>query len=154
MIVADEILQQLGIQRDEFILLMNEKRKNTAMQSLDIEYSELAPDRVVMTMPVGPKTHQPAGILHGGASVLLAETAASIASFINIDSNKYAAVGLEINANHIKSKRSGIVTAVATPLHKGRKTMVWDVKITDELNKLICVSRCTVAIIDNLDAKR
>jgi 1,4-dihydroxy-2-naphthoyl-CoA hydrolase len=154
MIVADEIFQKLGMQRDEFIHLMNGKRKNTAMQTLDIEYMELAPDRVVMTMPVGPKTHQPAGILHGGASVLLAETAASIASFINIDSKKYAAVGLEINANHIKSKSGGIVTAVATPLHKGRKTMVWDVKITDELNKLICVSRCTVAIIDNPDAKR
>lgn len=88
MIVEDEIFQKLGMQRDEFIHLMNGKRKNTAMQTLDIEYMELAPDRVVMTMPVGPKTHQPAGILHGGASVLLAETAASIASFINIDSTK------------------------------------------------------------------
>ncbi|RAP76830.1 hotdog fold thioesterase [Paenibacillus montanisoli] len=127
---------------------MNDVRANTAIQTLDIEFSELASDRVVMTMPVGPKTHQPDGILHGGASVLLAETAASIASFINIDSNKYTAVGLEINANHLRSKSSGIVTAAATPLHKGRKTMVWDVKITDERNKLICVSRCTVAIID------
>lgn len=99
-------------------------------------------------MPVAPKTHQPAGILHGGASVLLAESAASIASMINIDNQKYAAVGLEINANHLRSKSDGIVTAVATPLHKGRKTMVWDIRITDEQDKLICISRCTVAIID------
>jgi 1,4-dihydroxy-2-naphthoyl-CoA hydrolase len=147
-IVAEEILQAYGMDKESFILQMIEARKDTAMETLGIEYGELAPDRVVMTMPVGPKTHQPAGILHGGASVLLAETAASIASAINIDGHKYAAVGLEINANHLRSKSEGIVTAVATPLHKGRKTMVWDVKISDEEQKLICVSRCTVAIID------
>jgi 1,4-dihydroxy-2-naphthoyl-CoA hydrolase len=147
-IVADEILKAYGMDKEAFILHMIESRKDTAMETLGIEYGELAPDRVVMIMPVGPKTHQPAGILHGGASVLLAETAASIASAINIDGRKYAAVGLEINANHLRSKSEGIVTAVATPLHKGRKTMVWDVKISDEEQKLICVSRCTVAIID------
>ncbi|WP_090821207.1 PaaI family thioesterase [Paenibacillus sp. yr247] len=127
---------------------MKERSQNTAIRTLGIEFMELTPDRVVMTMPVGPASHQPAGILHGGASVLLAETAASIASEINIDKQKYAAVGLEINANHLKSKRDGIVTAVATPLHKGRKTMVWDIKISDEDNHMICISRCTVAIID------
>jgi 1,4-dihydroxy-2-naphthoyl-CoA hydrolase len=108
MIVADEILQKLGMHRDEFIQLMNEKRKNTAMQTLDIEYTELASDRVVMTMPVGPKTHQPAGILHGGASVLLAETAASIASFINIDSKKYAAVGQRSTPIILKAKEAAL----------------------------------------------
>jgi 1,4-dihydroxy-2-naphthoyl-CoA hydrolase len=147
-IVADEILKQYGMDKDAFILYTKERIKNSAISALDIEYVELAPDRVVLTMPVGPKTRQPAGILHGGASVLLAETAASVASEINIDTRKYAAVGLEINANHLKSKSGGIVTAVATPLHKGRKTMVWDIKISDEDNKLVCVSRCTVAIIE------
>ncbi|EXX84892.1 esterase [Paenibacillus darwinianus] len=126
---------------------MEVRRQGTAMEALDIEYVELDPDRVVMTMPVGPKTRQPAGLLHGGASVLLAETAASIAAALNIDMRKSTAVGLEINANHVRSKKNGLVTAVATPLHKGRTTMVWDVKITGEDGKLICVSRCTVAIV-------
>lgn len=148
MIVSEEIYQSYGMDKDSFIAFMKERSQNTAIRTLGIEIVELTPDRVVMTMPVGPATHQPAGILHGGASVLLAETAASIASEININKDKHAAVGLEINANHLKSKRDGIVTAVATPLHKGRKTMVWEIKISDENNQLICISRCTVAIID------
>ncbi|NOV00990.1 hotdog fold thioesterase [Paenibacillus planticolens] len=134
--------------KEAFIAFMKERSRNTAIHALGIEIVELRLDRVVMTMPVGPSSRQPAGILHGGASVLLAETAASIASEINIDPDNYAAVGLEINANHLKSKRDGIVTAVATPLHKGRKTMVWDIKISDENQQFICISRCTVAIIE------
>ena len=121
--------------------------KNTLMGLLEIENVELSKDKVVMTMPVGPKTHQPFGLLHGGASVVLAESAASVGTFLNIDPEKEAAVGLEINANHIRSKKDGIVTATATPLHKGKKTMVWDIKITDEQGKLICVSRCTCSIV-------
>lgn len=149
MIVAEQIYQSYGMDKESFITFMKERSLHTAIQSLGIDFVELAPNRVVMSMPVGPSTHQPAGILHGGASVLLAETAASIASEINIiDKDKYAAVGLEINANHLKSKRDGIVTAVATPIHKGRKTMVWDIRISDEKDQLICISRCTVAIID------
>ncbi|WP_200889547.1 hotdog fold thioesterase [Cohnella kolymensis] len=127
---------------------MNEIKKDTAMEALDIEYVELSLDRVVLQMPVGPKTRQYAGILHGGASVLLAETAASLAAALNVDLQKYAAVGLEINANHLRSKSGGMVTAVATPLHKGRRTMVWEVKISDEEDKLVCISRCTVAIVE------
>jgi len=121
--------------------------KNTLMELLGIKNMELSKDKVVMTMPVGPKTHQPFGLLHGGASVVLAESAASVGTFLNIDPEKEAAVGLEINANHIRSKKDGIVTATATPLHKGRKTMVWDIKITDEHDNLICVSRCTCSIV-------
>ena len=121
--------------------------KNTLMGLLEIENVELSKDKVVMTMPVGPKTHQPFGLLHGGASVVLAESAASVGTFLNIDPEKEAAVGLEINANHLRSKKDGIVTATAIPLHKGRKTMVWDIKITDEDDKLICVSRCTCSIV-------
>ena len=126
---------------------MQSSAANTLIEALDIEYVELTPDRVVMTMPVGPKTRQPAGILHGGASVALAETAASIATAINVDLTKSIPVGLEINANHVRSKTDGIVTAIAPPLHKGRTTMIWDIKIVDEDEKLICVSRCTMAII-------
>lgn len=98
-------------------------------------------------MPVGPKTQQPMELLHGGATVALAETVASYGTIINIDLSKYTAGGLEINANHVRGKTDGAVTAVATPLHKGRKTMVWDIKITDENEKLICISRCTMAIV-------
>lgn len=121
--------------------------RNTLMETLDIKAVELTPDRVVMTMPVEPKTHQPWGMLHGGASVVLAETAASYGSFLSVDQTTQIAVGMEINANHMRSVRSGIVTATAVPLHKGRTSMVWDIKITDEEDRLICVSRCTVAIV-------
>lgn len=123
--------------------------KGTIGEVLGIQVTELLPDRVVATMPVNSSTHQPFGLLHGGASVVLAETVASIGSWNLIDDTKQAAVGLEINANHLRGKKDGIVTAVAAPLHIGRKTMVWDIRITDEDDKLICISRCTVAIIDN-----
>lgn len=121
--------------------------RNTLMETLDIKAVQMTPDRVVMTMPVEPKTHQPWGMLHGGASVVLAETAASYGSFLSVDQETQIAVGMEINANHIRSVRSGIVTATAVPLHKGRTSMVWDIKITDDEDRLICVSRCTVAIV-------
>jgi 1,4-dihydroxy-2-naphthoyl-CoA hydrolase len=138
----------VGMNKEEIIRQIKERSKETLIGLLDIDYVELTPDKVVMSMPVGPKTWQPFGILHGGASVVLAETAATTATMLNIDMKKYAAVGMEINANHIRSKREGIVTAVATPLHKGRRTMVWDIKVTDEDGKLICVSRCTIAVVE------
>lgn len=126
---------------------------NTLMNALGIEVIKLDKDQVIMTMPVDERTHQPAGFLHGGASVLLAETAASIGGLLNVDEEKQSVFGIEINANHVKSKREGLVTATATPLHVGRTTMVWDVKITDEQNKLICVSRCTVGVVQKKKAK-
>ena len=148
MVVSQDVLERFGA-KDEtaFIDQMQKNATNTLIEALDIQYVELSLDRVVMTMPVGPKTRQPAGILHGGASVALAETAASIATAINVDLTKFNPVGLEINANHIRSKQDGIVTAIATPLHKGRTTMIWEIKIVDEAEKLICVSRCTMAVI-------
>ncbi|CEH29959.1 esterase [Aneurinibacillus migulanus] len=121
--------------------------KDTIMGPLGIEMGEMTPERVTATMPVNANTHQPFGRLHGGASVVLAETVASMGTWNLIDQENEMAVGLEINANHIRGKQDGIVTAIATPLHKGRTTMVWDIKIVDEEDKLICVSRCTVAII-------
>ncbi|MDI6878397.1 MAG: hotdog fold thioesterase [Desulfitobacteriaceae bacterium] len=122
--------------------------EGTMMQALGIEILELTPERVVATMPVHPATRQPIGLLHGGASVALAETVASVGTWNLIDQENQAAVGLEINANHVSSKRDGLVRAVGTPLHKGRTTMVWDIRITDEDGKLICVSRCTIAIVN------
>jgi len=120
----------------------------TMMNVLGIEVEEAGPDLVVMTMPVDERTHQPYGLLHGGASVALAETAASTGAFLNVDPQKQLVVGLEINANHLRSKRSGMVRARALPIYKGRTTMLWEIKITDEKEKLICISRCTMAIID------
>lgn len=122
--------------------------KNNLMESLGIEIIETNKEKVVMTMPVDERTHQPAGFLHGGASVLLAETAASIGGFMNIDPDKQAVFGMEINANHIRSKQDGIVTATATALHIGRTSMVWNISIVDEQNKLICTSRCTLGVVE------
>ncbi|MDQ0155333.1 uncharacterized protein (TIGR00369 family) [Robertmurraya andreesenii] len=121
--------------------------KQTLMDALGIEVTKLEKGLVVATMPVDGRTHQPFGLLHGGASVALAETVASVGAFALIDQETEAAVGLEINANHVRGKRDGIVTATGTILHQGKTTMVWDIKITDEEDKLICVSRCTMAVI-------
>lgn len=119
----------------------------TLLSTLGIEFVEQSKARVVARMPVGPRVHQPFGILHGGASVALAETVASYAGWLNIDQARENVVGLEINANHLRAKRDGVVTAVATPLHIGRKTQVWDIRITDEQDKLVCISRCTLAVV-------
>ena len=121
--------------------------EETIVGVLGIEYVEITPDKVVATMPVHAATHQPFGQLHGGASVVLAESVASVGTWHLIDQENEIAVGLEINANHLRGKQEGLVTAIGTPLHKGRTTMVWDIKIVDEEEKLICVSRCTVAIV-------
>ena len=114
---------------------------------IGIEIVELTAARVVATMPVDARTRQPFGLLHGGASVALAETLASLGAIMNVDQNQFSAVGLEINANHIRAKREGIVRGTATPIHIGRKTHVWSVEIVDEENRLVCLSRCTMAII-------
>lgn len=121
--------------------------KNTLMESLGIEIIKLESDAVELTMPVDSRTLQPAGYLHGGASVALAETAASIGAMMNVDIEKHNVFGIEINANHIKSKKSGVVTAKAVPFHIGRSTMVWEIKITDETEQLISVSRCTIGVV-------
>ncbi|WP_339147559.1 MULTISPECIES: hotdog fold thioesterase [unclassified Sutcliffiella] len=121
--------------------------KDTLIDLLGIEIVELSEERAVATMPVDKRTHQPFGLLHGGASVALAETIASIGTFNLIDKETEICVGLEINANHLKGKKEGIVTAIGTPLHRGKSTMVWDIKIVDEDDILICISRCTMAIL-------
>lgn len=114
---------------------------------LGIEIVELTPGRVVATMPVDDRTRQPFGILHGGASVALAETVASLGAVMNTDLEKASAVGLEINANHIRAKRDGQVRATGLPIHIGRSTQVWEVRIVDEEEKIVCISRCTLAVV-------
>jgi 1,4-dihydroxy-2-naphthoyl-CoA hydrolase len=121
--------------------------KETMASYLDMKWVEVGDDFLKLSMPVNEKTRQPYGILHGGASCALAETVGSFASALVIDIEKNICVGLEINANHIRSATEGIVTAHCTPLHLGRSTHVWDIKIYDEAEKLICVSRLTVAIL-------
>lgn len=126
---------------------LNGMHKNHMGAFLDIQFTEAGEDSLTATMPVDERTHQPAGILHGGASVVLAETLGSVASSLCIDPERYQAVGLEINANHLRPVKSGRVTGICKPLHKGAKTHVWEIKIYDERGKMNCVSRLTVAII-------
>lgn len=122
-------------------------RKNTLLEALGIELIEISAGKVVATMPVDERTRQPFGVLHGGASVALAETVASIGAYELVDKEKEIVVGLEINANHIRSVRDGKVVATGTVLHRGRTTMVWDIKIVDEEGRLVSVSRCTIAVL-------
>ncbi len=123
---------------------------DTLLTTLGITLVDQDPSRVVATMPVTPRVHQPFGYLHGGASVALAETVASLGAVLNCEPGMVA-FGLEINANHLRSKRSGLLTAIGTLLHKGRTTQVWEVRIQDEDERLICVSRCTLAIVPMKD---
>ena len=119
----------------------------TLMDALGIVLEEATPERVVATMPVDHRTRQPWGLLHGGASVALAETVASVGAALNAGEGR-TVVGMEINANHIRAKREGTVRAVATPAHVGRTSSVWEIRIADEDGRLICLSRCTLAFID------
>jgi len=125
------------------VKLIDEAFKNTLMSHLDIKIDEVGEDFISATMPVNSKTHQPLGYLHGGASLALAESIGSMASHLLIDSEKYNTFGLEINANHIKSKRDGIVKAIARPIHLGKQTHIWDIRIEDEEGNLVSVSRLT-----------
>ena len=121
--------------------------KNSMGEHIGIELTKLGPDYLQARMPVDNRTKQPYGLLHGGASCVLAETLGSVASALVIDTAQFNCVGLEINANHIRGVREGFVTGIATPLHLGSTTHVWDIKIYDEREKLVCVSRLTVAIL-------
>jgi len=118
------------------------------IEHLGIEFLELGKDFISARMPVDHRTHQPMGLLHGGASIALAETLGSVASSIIIDRKKFICVGLEINANHIKSAKKGYVIGRATPIHIGKKTHVWDIRINNELNELVSVCRLTVAVLE------
>ena len=125
---------------------ISQAMKKTMGETLDIRVVELTQEKVVATMPVDHRTHQPYGLLHGGASVALAETVASIGGmFLAAETGKWV-MGQEINANHIRPVKSGRVTAIGIPLHQGKSSQIWDIKIYDEDKKLVCVSRCTLAV--------
>lgn len=118
------------------------------IRHLGIEFIEVGNDYLKATMPVDERTKQPLGILHGGASVVLAETLGSTGATLCIDTEKQYCVGLDINANHLRSARSGTVTGVARPVHLGRRTQVWQIHIYNEQEKLVCLSRLTMAVLD------
>ena len=126
---------------------LNALSANTAIAALGIVFTELGTDCLRGTMPVDARTHQPYGLLHGGASVLLAETLGSSAGNLSVREGKRC-VGIEINANHVRAAREGTVTGTARPLHVGASTQVWEIRIEDERGRLVCVSRLTLAVVD------
>jgi 1,4-dihydroxy-2-naphthoyl-CoA hydrolase len=121
--------------------------KGNMAEHIGIEWVELGGDFLSARMPVDYRTRQPYGLLHGGASVALAETLGSVAAAMVVDSDKFYCVGLDINANHVRSAREGFVTGIAKPLHIGASTQVWEIKIYDERERLVCISRLTVAVL-------
>lgn len=128
--------------------ILNKLGENTLVSHLGIEITDIGPDYVSGKMPVDHRTFQPAGLLHGGANVVLAETLGSIAANCCVDNNKQVCVGLEVNANHIRAVRSGYVSGKAEAVHIGKSTQIWEIKIYDEQNRLTCVSRLTLSVID------
>ena len=127
---------------------LNKWSKNTLSEQLGIEFTVIGDDYLEAKMPVDRRTHQPLGLLHGGASVALAETMGSVAATLCVDPSKQFCVGLEINANHLKSVREGFVTGTTRPIHIGKKTQVWEIRITSEQGELVCISRITMAVLD------
>lgn len=128
--------------------ILNTLVKGSLPEYLGIQFTRVEANSLEATMPVDERTRQPHGILHGGASVALAETLGSVGSMMLIDTDRFAPVGVEINANHLRSKASGLVTGKAKVIHAGRKTHVWQIEIVDEENRLVCISRITVMIIE------
>ena len=126
---------------------LNKMASNTLAENLGIVFTEIGDDWMKAKMPVDNRTRQPYGLLHGGASVAFAETMGSIAAHCSIDSTKYYCVGLEINANHLKGVRDGLVYGIAKPIHRGRSTQVWEIKIINEQQELVCISRITIAVL-------
>ncbi|UGB37789.1 hotdog fold thioesterase [Frateuria soli] len=120
---------------------------NTLMQVLGIRFTAIGEDWLTGTMPVDARTHQPFGLLHGGASVALAETLGSTGALLTLDPEQEAAVGLDINANHVRGVRAGVVTGTARALHLGRSTQVWEIRIENEEGALVCISRLTMAVV-------
>ncbi|PZX49340.1 hotdog fold thioesterase [Algoriphagus chordae] len=127
---------------------LNQTSKNTLTDHLGIIFTEIGNDHISATMPVDERTIQPMGLLHGGANVVLAETLGSVAASLTIDLRKQICVGLEINANHLKGVKSGLVTGTASSIHLGKSTQVWEIKIKNEQGQLCCISRITMAILD------
>lgn len=131
---------------------LNLTRQKTMVSNLGIEFTDIGDDSITARMPVDSRTIQPFGILHGGASVALAETLGSVAASLTLDISQKIPVGMEINANHLRSVTSGWVFGLARPVHLGGSTQVWEIRISDEQGRLVCISRMTLAII-NREAK-
>ena len=127
---------------------VNALRRNTLLEHLDIRFVEIGENELRATMPVDRRTVQPMGLLHGGASAALAESLGSVAATLCVNTDKHYCVGLEINANHIRPVRQGTVTGVARPIHIGKTTQVWEIKIYDRRDKLVCISRITLAVMN------
>jgi 1,4-dihydroxy-2-naphthoyl-CoA hydrolase len=122
--------------------------RGTINEQLDIQFVEIGPDYIRATMPVDHRTVQPFGLLHGGASVVLAESLGSVAAQHCVDLSRFYCVGVEINANHVRSVRSGRVTGTARPIHRGGRLQVWDIRIEDDQGRLACISRLTVSVLE------
>jgi 1,4-dihydroxy-2-naphthoyl-CoA hydrolase len=133
---------------------LREHSRNTLAEAIGIRVTEIGADFLRATMPVNSTTHQPMGVLHGGASVALAETVGSLAANLCVDQSLYFCLGQEINANHLRPVSSGVVTATAHAYHIGRRSQVWQIEIRDEQEKLVCVSRLTMAVVDRAKAER
>ena len=133
--------------KEKILQYCNHVSKNTLMQTLNIEYTDAGEDFLVATMPVNSSVHQPMGLLHGGASLALAESVGSAASMLYVNSELSEIRGIEISANHLKAKRDGIVTATATIVHKGRSIHLWEIRITDENNNLISLCKLTNMVL-------
>ena len=136
------------MKNESFIDYVNSASKNTLMETLNIKFLEATPKKVVATMPVNARVHQPDGILHGGASVALAETVGSFASALSIDRETHMVRGIEISANHLRSIKEGLVTATAIPLHTGRTTQLWEIRIIDEQQRLISLCKLSTMVIE------
>jgi 1,4-dihydroxy-2-naphthoyl-CoA hydrolase len=138
----------MGIWHKEYsIEALNQRSHQTLADFLDIHFTEIGDDFLVAQMPVSQKVKQPIGIVHGGANVVLAETVASTAANMVVNIDEYYCVGLEININHIRSKREGIITAIAMPFHLGKTTQVWHIELRDEHQKMTALSRMTAAVL-------
>ncbi len=135
--------------KDLSLEALNDLGKGNLTEHLGIEFTEIGHDYLVAKMPVDHRTTQPFGLLHGGATVALAETLGSVAAQLTLDMSKQHAVGLEINANHVRSARDGFVFGKTTPIHVGKRTQVWEIKVSDPEERLISICRITMAIIDN-----
>jgi len=127
---------------------LNQWSRNTMAENIGFEFTQIGDDFLMARMPVDKRTQQPLGLLHGGASVAMAETMGSVAATLCVDADKQFCVGLDINANHLRSVKQGFVTGVTRPIHIGKKTQVWEIRITNEAGELVCISRITMAVLD------
>lgn len=138
--------------KDKIVTMCNDFSRNTLMETLEIRFIDAGPEHLTATMPVNPRIHQPMGLLHGGASVALAESVGSAASMLYADAATEEVRGIEISANHLRAKRDGIVTGTARIIHKGKTIHLWEIRITDEENRLVCLCKLTNIILPKKSA--